>query len=186
MAMNLGYKTVHTSSGGCGCGNTGGSVCDPRKVKSISKVGDQAIIAFDDCTYIATPFSNVDMASVASGKGSDCSELEKSLAEKDTAIEAKNAEIEKLKADIAKLEAEKNSADCEVLKRYLEPVHNMQDKTIYYGFKPGMSCPELENANADDLDGDDVPAVNPTENPDTPERERERERGNSGHESEVE
>lgn len=167
--MNLGYKTTHTSSdNGCGCKNQGGNVCDTRKVKSISRVGSKAIIAFDDCTYIAAPFDVVDMPSVASGKGSDCSELEKSIAEKDKALEAKNAEIEKLKANVAKLKAEKNSADCDVLKRYLVPVHDMADTTIYYGIKPGMECPGLDSANAESVGGEDVPAVNPNGGGTTP------------------
>lgn len=180
--MNLKRNPFHKSSAGrsCGCGtcNDGMRVgaCDARTVKSISRVGDQAIIAFDDCTYIAAPFNIVDMPSVASGKGSDCSDLEKAVAEKDTIIAEQ-------KAKLAALEAQANDKDCDVLKRYLVPVHNLADETIYYGLKPGMSCPELENADAEDLGGNDVPAVNPTENPNTPERERERD--NSGHESEV-
>lgn len=61
--MNLGYVTTHTGKTSCGCANnSGGSVCDPRKVKSISRVGDNAIIAFEDCTYIAAPMEVVDVS----------------------------------------------------------------------------------------------------------------------------
>lgn len=60
--MNLGYKTTHVGPS-CGCsGSSGGSSCDHRKVKSVSRVGDNVIIAFDDCTYISAPFSVVDVA----------------------------------------------------------------------------------------------------------------------------
>lgn len=62
--MNLGYKTTHTGTTSCGCGNKGGSVCDPRNVKSISRVGENVIIAFDDCTYIAAPITVLDTASL--------------------------------------------------------------------------------------------------------------------------
>lgn len=67
--MNLGYKTTHVGSS-CGCsGSSGGSSCDPRKVKSVSRVGDNVIIAFDDCTYISAPFSVVDLTGFCKNTG---------------------------------------------------------------------------------------------------------------------
>lgn len=58
--MNLGYTTTHVGTS-CGCGGpSNGSACDPRRIKSISRVGDNAIVAFDDCTYMEAPVAVVD------------------------------------------------------------------------------------------------------------------------------
>lgn len=62
--MNLKQRVAFNN--GCGCGKTQerGSACDTRKVKSIARVGDDVIIAFDDCTYIAAPYEVVNTVSM--------------------------------------------------------------------------------------------------------------------------
>lgn len=62
--MNLKQRVAFNN--GCGCNNAQSSVnvCDTRKVKSISRVGDEVIIAFDDCTYIAAPYEVVNTVSM--------------------------------------------------------------------------------------------------------------------------
>lgn len=50
-----------TSSCGCGGGSTATqSVCETRRIKSISRVKDEVIIAFDDCSYMRAPVDVVD------------------------------------------------------------------------------------------------------------------------------
>lgn len=65
--MNL--KQRVSFNNGCGCGKTQerGSACDTRKVKSIARVGDDVIIAFDDCTYISAPYEVVNTVSMCGG-----------------------------------------------------------------------------------------------------------------------
>lgn len=84
------------------------------------------------------------------------------IADKDNAIKAKDARI-------AELEARPDCpSECDVLAKYLRPVRDLDGDVVYYGFKPGMSCPGLENANAESVGGEDVPAVNPNGGGTTP------------------
>lgn len=58
--MNLGSRMQMGGRGEC-CDNT--HTCDPRRVTSIYQTGDQVIITFDNCTYIAAPKTVVDQKS---------------------------------------------------------------------------------------------------------------------------
>lgn len=107
--MNLGYTTTNPQSGSCGCKGTG-SVCDPRKVKSISKVGDQAIIAFDDCSYISAPAELFDTKSICDKPTPMSEDCCQNLNERVTALESKQDkdtifDPSALEARIAALEA---------------------------------------------------------------------------------
>lgn len=76
------------------------------------------------------------------------------ISEKDNAIKAKDTEIATKDARIAELEARPDCpSECDVLAKYLKPVHDLDGEIVYYGFKPGMSCPGLENANAEGVGG---------------------------------
>lgn len=86
--MNLGYTTTNPQSGSCGCKGTG-SVCDSRKVKLISKVGDQAIIAFDDCSYISAPAELFDTKSICEKPTPISEDCCQNLNERVTALESK-------------------------------------------------------------------------------------------------
>lgn len=67
--MNLGSRYL---SGGCGCGDSNArhtSHCDNRKIKSISRIGDDVLVTFNDCTFMTAPSTVVDAASMCGDRG---------------------------------------------------------------------------------------------------------------------
>ena len=113
--MNLNGRKL-----GAGCSSCGGSVvrptnnCDPRKVISITRAGDNVIVALDDCTFLITDKSALD-PSVTGGNSGKC-ECGKEIAE----LEKKITDLEK------KITTEpKELGD-------LVPVYNAKGELSYY------------------------------------------------------
>lgn len=101
-----------------GCGGTATqSVCETRRVKSISRVKDEVIIAFDDCTYLHAPVSVVDASLLRS---------------------AAPASPQEVLDRVAELERIANE-----LKRNLFIVKGMNDATSFYAFDPALNLEGL-------------------------------------------
>jgi len=61
MKLPYNYKAGGGDASCCG-GHKSANVCDPRKIKSIVKSGDNVLIVLDDCTYLEAPFDVVDVS----------------------------------------------------------------------------------------------------------------------------
>ena len=148
--MNLGSRRL-----GAGCSTCGGGVnhptnqCDERKVVSISKAGDNLIIALDDYTFFKADMSVLDACVCGDGTGATPADvaliesLKDSIAklqEKVTALEAKEDKDtvfnpESLIGRITALESKEDKDtvyDDTAIRNLIEALQNKEDKDTVF------------------------------------------------------
>lgn len=135
----------------CGCEHGGGAKptvsCDPRNVKSISKVGSRVIVTFDDCTYVEAPASVVDVKSFCGDGGGtppsvDLSEVTEKLSNLESRLATLETKVENGAVfDPTEIENKVQAVEAVIgkIRDNLVEIGNAKDETTHKAFNKNFT-----------------------------------------------